>query len=548
MAAGALTPLLTDADGRFATERRETFRSVHFTVGKEDWAGLAERRAGPFDAIELLAVPAAAITGRVVDARGEPVPGAEVRVSLDGALEVEHAGEAPDEATLAPYRGQLDSPRVVRALADDTGSFRLSPLPWWRTFVVEASSSGEAVARQVQVRGPASVAHAELVVGAGGAAVISGRLALDGVPATGEIDWVGPTTAGRVDVGADGHYRLRLPEAGRIELTAIPRADVDGQRLPSAEVFDDDQLASLDVPFGGAVVHDFELAVQRGAFAGRVTTASGSPVSAHRVVGRGRSDVALTLTDESGSFEVDLATCGQPVELVLSYGEATFRQEAARPTSGIGFVVPELGRLRYRVVDLRNRAVAGALVSWRREADTRFERLSGAPEEGGWRAIEAVAGSFDIAATAPDSGLRVAYRRDLELGLGGLDVEIVQEPGVDLSLELVEAAHLDGHRLYLVPADAWDDVSEGRLDRAWRDGAARWLDLEATRDGTDGHAVGFLDAHAVHPGEDGRATLRGLAPGPHRFRAFPDDLDLVPETIDVGRSAGPVVVEVRADP
>lgn len=84
------------------------------------------------------------------------------------------------------------------------------------------------------------------------------------------------------------------------------------------------------------------------------------------------------------------------------------------------------------------------------------------------------------------------------------------------------------HPLFLLPADIWPDVL--KTESGWDFG---------------GRLAGST-LPSLHFDRSGQATLRGLAPGLHRFKVFPDDLVIEPAEIELtSEPSEPIVITWR---
>ncbi len=158
--------------------------------------------------LTLAECPAAPVSGRVLDADGAPVAGAEVRLRLD----------LPDCDLLG---AGTEDPITVRSSAD--GSFSLPPVPTGWPGQLSASRPGyeageslslvrmvgEPVARELRLR--ALTAH------------IAGRVVdAAGRPVAGAMVMVDGSSAARPQLGAaDGSFRIDSLPAGRATVTAL---------------------------------------------------------------------------------------------------------------------------------------------------------------------------------------------------------------------------------------------------------------------------------------------------------------------------------------
>jgi len=276
----------SDADGRF------TLRDVreHATVGAQAeghvpsaLAVVRDSTAHVLDVTLVLGPAGAALAGRVLDARGEPVPGAEVLVGPP------HGWPLPGESSQAIEQG----PPPRRVFADGLGAFAVRDLPPGRWPLAARHAGFSPWMGQCELR--AGVALDQDIV-LPDAAVLAGVVRDgDGRPVPdakvtcgtyAELDWLEARSA------ADGRY----------ELTGLPLFGVSVRASAKGVGKDERELAAQA---GERLEWDPVLTLGL-SIVGRVVDEGGVPVVAHRVdaanYAPGRTIMSQAVTDAQGRF------------------------------------------------------------------------------------------------------------------------------------------------------------------------------------------------------------------------------------------------------
>jgi hypothetical protein len=206
-------------------------------------------------------------------------------------------------------------------------------------------------------------------------------------------------------------------------------------------------------------------------------------------------------------------------------------------TSGLDFVLPRVGHLRFRLRDAITGEVIGkALVrrmwlarswsgqrceiGWRRPPDERYQKIASKTPIPGLVRNGSPARSRRVLVRASHLGYRPAVLSGIELGEES-SVEVELEPGLVANFVLdpeSDSLHR-GSSILLLEAEGADGVRSFRRER-----------------------IGYLDGGVLYPGSSanqtylcfdtaGVARLTGLAPGLHRFKVLRGDFAIVPPEI-----------------
>ncbi len=484
----------------------------------------------------------ARIEGRVTDANGQPLSSVAVNCSAPSGSS---SGCWPlVDPAVTPVIGELADESIdIRAQTDAAGRFVLLVRPRAEPqSVVGRRADCAAGSAELLLTRPGETGHVELSLAAAG--TIRGIVTLVGIArGHGYVFWrQGDAASGQDYVKSDGSYELRNVPVGRVELSL---------RLGfSTPVL---RTATVAVAAGEVVEHDFAWQGYDGSIAGRVTTPAGVPMQ--RVIVRASdangTEVSGATTDATGAYRIELPANG--VYTVAPKRSAVRRScVGVRPNAtGIDFVLPELQRLRLRLVDAATRrpphliGFTGSAVSWRETGAASFESVQGEVDSTGLMLLEVAVGRVDLAFDF----LREGYRpwRLLGLAVPGPDptdeVRVELVPGVDLRLVVrgdtpFGPQDRKDHALFVLedaqvplvrgPVPPQEESSNARVE-----GVRLWL----TESGLV-YQVPKFDA-AV------RATLIGLTPGRYRLAAFPDDFVFEPATFVVDENGGDIELRWR---
>jgi hypothetical protein len=239
--------------------------------------------------------------------------------------------------------------------------------------------------------------------------------------------------------------------------------------------------------------------------------------------------VFRALTDSAGRYELRVLDLGLGYEVgVVDFLDRYRSFAGVRPgTRGLDIVLRPAWRVLARAHEVRG---GSALVLdedvqlyARAGASAGFWRLApvaGLPDAGGWHEFWIDASEPDLLALPLGPFATHAGRLVPRVSLDWDEpprVEFVLEPGLELALHASEESgpFPADHGLYLIQEEL-----QGELD--------------AARRGAWGPQRVLAERAQVSFDGDGRALVRGLSPGWHRFRVFPPDVRVDPETLDVG--------------
>jgi protocatechuate 3,4-dioxygenase beta subunit len=286
--------------------------------------------------------PAAKLSGRVVDADGEPVAGAEISVSLldaGGAAAVGRAGE--------PVR------------SDESGSFTVGDLARSSRVRLAVRRQGYLPAQSPPLDVPSDD---EATIELRRAAAVSGRVTdADRRPVEGAKVRIRPRAergsllrqsrilsgeATGVTTDAKGSFRMNEVEPGPGVLTVTAACCRPVEKAVEIERGDEPAVLDLVLPRGDSL-------------SGTVLTAAGRPVAGASVAGGGHS----ARSDETGAFRLDGLEPG-PLVLTATHpelGRTRGRAEVGGPHQAeIRFAEP--GTIRGRVSDSGGNGIAAAWV------------------------------------------------------------------------------------------------------------------------------------------------------------------------------------------
>lgn len=531
--------LQTDELGRFAGPvlPDRPADTVHLSIRAEGYC----RVEGDFllhqlaDPLRVQLPACTAVTGVVRDPGGQPIPGAGLRTDwvLDSAGSLSTLSELLDG-----WKFVFERPS---ASSDGEGRFRIDGLvPWSRGLQILATHAGHADARvPVPALGGPEETMVEIVLEpAVSGATIRGVASLNGRPMNGGVYWQGPSRQGSGRVRA-GKYVLKNVEPGTVTLSVRPRY-LPANALPS------EARVVVAVELGADQEQDFDLRIPLTAVSGHVRFSDGRPVEgievcAYHVLAESR----YRYDGESaadGGYALELPSLGGSLLVSVSSGGETFSVDGVLPgATDVDFVLPCLGQLLYRAIDRETgKPLPEIGLSWKRAGSGPYQDNwnRGSIDTEGYFAMHVPAGPVDLCAWVnPGANLlghRPAYKEGVLLAAapGSTRVEFELERGFSLRLRLDPSCGplTDDHSLFLLPAEIWQDVLE-------------------TEDGWDfGPRLPGGFVYSLSPSFDrsGQATLRGLAPGLHRFKVFPDDVMIEPAEIELtSEPSEPIVITWR---
>lgn len=490
---------------------------------------------------QLLPLPRTAwIEGRVRAADGTPVGGAEVHHAR-GVPARDERGEPVETSPLyeSEERGLHYYLDDVRARTDPDGRYRLPVVPWALNGTVKVVADDYAVAsrpwKETGAPGATQTLDVQLLP-ASEAPLVRGYVLLNGQnsPAfEGLVSWRGPTRSGQVRFDKSARFELTV-EPGSIELTA------EFDAFP--------EVRSEPVRFEARKNREHavfpEVLVVERPITGTVRRADGHGVAgvgleAHCPVptstGRPTRHGTRTVSGADGSYSLRVVELGAPYRVTCAAGEETLERTALPGEAGIDFTVPQAGLLLVRAHDARTGeplALDREYQVLARTPGRDFSRMTPAgsePDPAGFHAFLQVDPALDLVAlpyldSAPE--LAPSWQMQIELATDEpRKVEFRLQPGLTLELELAEPSSPfpAEHELYLVEEPLWNSI--------WR---SDWRD--------DTPMATFATRRRVTFDDHGRAELRALAPGPLRFKLFPDDLQVTPAGFRLDPGQPPVEV------
>jgi protocatechuate 3,4-dioxygenase beta subunit len=495
----------------------------------------AEELAGE----QRFALPAPAwLEGEVRERTGDPVPYSTLQ-HFPGSPATDEEGERIESSPLYElpegWSYELDPDHVE---ADASGHFRLAVMPWALNGEVWVYSDEHDTAvlpwRTTAPPGESQRLDPVLTPGAVGA-TLDGGVLLNGEdwPLDGAVSWRGPVTGS-----------MRLDERAKFSCEVAPG---DYEIIAELDLLPGVPSEPLKVrvhPYSRCLVHP-EVRVPELTISGRVSYPDGTPAAGIEIEARAYAPRRLgrpfalrkgTRTDARGNHAVRVIDFGQPYEITCRVPGGDDQVLTASPgAQGIDFIVPRAAVLRVRVRDGRSGEVLSGgyqlLVGWERRSFERVVPLSDQPDPGGYTAIPLLEERVNLLALplpevfptlAPVLALSVAPFASAE------PIELVLVPGVTLELELApDALRPDArHELYLVEESLWSSI--------WRS------------DWDDSPMAEFAQRRRVNFDERGHARIEALAPGPVRFRLFPDVLFVTPASFRLDPGQPPV--EVHCSP
>ena len=427
-------------------------------------------------------------------------------------------------------------PRVV----EQDGGWRVEGLPpWLPAFELSARTpDGAAGSIVLDLPEPGRAIQATLSLAARapieGGGTVRGRFTIDGEPEQGRVAWRGATRTGSARVDRQGAFVLERVEPGPVTVTAtservLARGTCGLGAVAPRELF---------LRAGEELELDLALDLAFAPIAGRVTVADGRPAAGVRVEvadpDRCWRDRAWTDGEGRFAFEVPSALSAYTLELER-LPEVLERRDVLPGTEGLDFVLGELGRLRFRVVDADSRApIERGLIEWRRPGGKLLELVDFgrlAPDPGGWYEVDCVTGAIDLTVsthrdrhraqrfrgiqvhpateTKVEFELREALSPRVVLGQGSI------EPPGGFAAVIVHEAHAPKVRYVPEPRPRWHGLG--------RHGPFDELRFKA----------------------NGTARARGLAPGRYRILVWPETLAVTPESVRLRASEPDPTVRVR---
>lgn len=524
-------------DGRFSLR---TYADEHCPVIV---SFTREEAAGPF---VLFLARSAALEGTVRDPDGKPVVGARVDVSLVWG---EHRGEegVPAASELgfpAGYRFAVDNESRY-AHSDRSGRFRVTGLIPHSTLQAFVSCDGYRELRlpRDSAGGPGHTTSLDVALEPIGAVgTIRGRLSLNGEPVEASIQWEGPSGNGYALVQG-GRYELQDVEVGIVSLRVLLH-DFERPHL----VLSGGEVA-LQVDPGAELTHDFDLRLAMSTVSGRLRHEDGTPGVGLAVWFTDRDGLGGDVrSGADGTYVLEVPDVGAAYVVSVDCSNESHRREGVLAgATGVDFVLPNAGVLRYRVVDAETETtISEHTLWWKQTGKPAFRRAEvGLADERGWREASFPLGPLELLVRADEQGYPYSIVKDLVASpsaTSGETIALRRGFAVQFALGPRSGPLPPDHELLLLENEAWEAVWGHPRD----DVRVNHIILRLVET-FDPQWIEYRTLSFGYSGEASLATLRGLAPGRHGLRVFPDDVVIEPAEIDLTTEpSGPIVITWRA--
>ncbi len=470
----------------------------------------------------VLRVPLArggTVRGRVLDADGQPVSGAELRLS--------GGGRAPAGLVLPPGFS-LNAPRQpARSGAD--GSFELGGLPPREGPVELRAQHRDHPPGRSEKFGFARLGETiELELRLERGATISGSVQLDGELAALRVYWNGERASGWTRANDRGAYRIAGVPSGEVRLGArLEDEDEDIERPEDLLLF---------VEEGASLTADLALVSRVASIRGRVVDTRGEAVAEAEVMAFVRDseedwEAPYAESQRDGSFVLAVPdTAGLLFDVLAVRGPQRTRVDAVLAGArDLELVMPALASVSLRVVDaLRHEPVLGFQLYWREDEEGSFERLelggrSLFPGPDGTFQAELPAGRLDLLVSARTLGYVPAREEGVHL-IGGppATLEFELERGVELELEFGLAPE--------APPEASAALQQLRRGKTSIASEEQWAERER---GGDYFRQEVRNAQALRPDANGVARLEALPSGRYRFFNGPKGFVFRPQEFEL---------------
>jgi len=304
---------ITSPDGKFRLEGLIPGR-WRFWAASSDWVTVGAQELtvpSDADALRLHAVPAATVTGVVLDPLGEPMPGATIRMGRPGNPVV---GRTTWDDVLA-------GPPVARTRADDEGRFRLDGLrPGFASLFATSNLAARSDMEQLELREGAKLSGLRLQLHAGAVLTVDVRTD-EGAPAAGWLVFMQHGLSEEPRLGwtdESGRYVAENLDAGAWGVVATNESGLrfngEQARLEDAFAAGDIKAVELAVGEAGSVTLGGIPPVDSVLVRGRLTKAgrpcSGFPIRFMPAGGGGFDRWAFGVTDAAGAYQVELDEAG----------------------------------------------------------------------------------------------------------------------------------------------------------------------------------------------------------------------------------------------
>lgn len=479
----------------------------------------------------------AIVDARVTDDRGRPLAGAWLRVDKPDGLHFRLDVELLERCGLPGRARDVEPSRDLRS--DAQGMLRLPLMPWPSDYRLTARCDGYAgvEAPPVALRDAGRHASVDFTLHAAGR--VQGRVRRNGAP-------LAQTSVHCLDADGRGLGSARTDdEGGYLVPDVLPGAVHVELRDPLTNAL---RQREVVVEAGRASVCDFDFEADFAPIGGHVRWTTGEPAAGVFVNVWSTSSrfSAHTRTEADGSWSVDVPDDGVYDVSISAAGTGGVWNGIPPGKLDLENVLAAQGTLRLRLVDAASGETLlptsrGTWFAWRTGGIAPYHAsVPRGPDATGMFAAPVTAGTVDITIDLRGQGY-------LPLELPGLDVlagerepplELRLERGRELVLRFVTENGLarkpSGHVFFALPRSRPDSV---RLADDGEQGASTYSFDGATLrlrvdDGPSGCVRVTIDDR------DATATLRGLSEGRWLLRAFPEDLALRPDAIDLPRDAG----------
>ncbi len=469
------------------------------------------------ESMDLELLPTFSVGGIVSDASGDPVVGA--RVSLQSGQE---------ESRTSPYFDDLQEPWQVAAESrgffpspktDEMGRFEaISAIPW-TPCSLEVSHERYLTA-DLTLEGPnlpGDTLMQEIVLEAPTqTASIQGKVTVNDVPGSGTVFWNGLRQWGSSRIQKGGRYRIDGIAPGPVDIFVQLRDDKYFQA-------DKNYRAHLNLAPHASRRHDFELEVILARIAGRVLRADGSPLIAprrKRVTAKAGSGQGFSSrVARRGRFTITVPASEPEYELYVGAGVASIPFGPVAPgTEDVEIIIPATGTLRCRALSDVDRRILMTDIAWRPVGESPFRAVAFSHAD--WISLEVPVGEVDLLFRGDRSGHAPKILRNVRVEPSSTrEIEVTLIPGIELRLTRSRGLPaLDEHHAFLLEESEWDHFEykneEGRVR-------------------VDGNTLlpGFSWRERAVAFRGEQARIQGLLPGTYRFKVFPDDLVIRPETV-----------------
>ncbi len=464
--------------------------------------------------LELPLVRALSLSGTVCTPAGTPIEG--VRISGDG-------GEVRDLEGM-PAQTRVSSNRTERGsiLTDAQGRFELTGLPPGgkgrvRAWHDDYQATGElrwGTPFEAKADAPPLRIVLEPKAPLGSVGTIVGTFTMGGKPSSGSVRWKGPSREGWVQADGEGQFRIEKAQVGEVALEVLPDSfrwveQEHRERLTARQ--------SVTVTADTEVEVVVQLAAELAPITGMVRFDDGSPATKRSVYVTKPQLQLNARTDDAGQYTLSVPTYLTTV--TISAGGDPKERDVAPGATGIDFVVPRQGTMRYRARREDGRR-EGIQFAARRDGEKWFRQLEPwrAPDPEGYRGEQLPRGSYTVVVAAGDAAPVVQHVQLEDEVL----VDVLLPTGTNVTVRLAEG-------MAALPKNCTVSLVDQNLEREDAVNAGYMFGSSALQ-----RRVGDLTKEA---------TVRGIGPGRHRLAASRKGVVLEPDHVDVGTE--PVTVTLR---